>query len=42
MYASVLSVDAPFSVMHAFVTSQKRQNEIEAKRDAGQEFLTLF
>lgn len=37
LYASVLSVDVPFEVMHAFVVSQKRQNEIESRRDAGEE-----
>jgi len=36
LFAQVLSVDIPFEVMKAFVISQKRQNEIEANREAGQ------
>jgi len=35
LFAQVLSVDIPFEVMKAFVISQKRQNEIEANREAG-------
>lgn len=35
MYASVLSVDLPFSLISASVASQKLQSELEAKGDMG-------